>query len=199
MIGHIKHYSKDAEKKPGIIFGIPCYGHKIFIPSNKSLIMKKNPLFSLIVLFTVFAGFPCNTTYQTQSFHYKTYSINNNVQKKPVGAFENLMANKLKNEESHDMIISLSQPGDQYKEGNKISVVIPPKQTSDVNAVIFGHSHKFLDNLIIFEYKKGYDFIVGRAGRAGIISERLDFEFTKFWGRNLANYHTNSVSQKTEG
>ena len=101
--------------------------------------MKKDLPFSLIILFTVFAGIFSNTAHQNSSFHY------------------------------------------------------------DVNAINCGHSHKFLDNLIIFEYKKGYDIIADQAGRAGIISERLDFEFTKFWGRNLTNYQTISVSQKTEG
>ena len=120
--------------------------------------MKKNLPFSLIVLFTVFAGIPNNNAYQSHSFHYKSYSFNNNIQKKSAGGFENLIANKLKN-----------------------------------------RSHKFLHNLIYYEYKKGCDFITDQAGRAGIISDRLDFEFTKFWGRNLANYHTISVSQKTEG
>ena len=69
----------------------------------------------------------------------------------------------------------------------------------EVNAINCVHSHKFLDNHIIFAYKKGYDIIADQAGGAGIISERLDFEFTKFWGRNLANYNRISVSQKTEG
>ena len=161
--------------------------------------MKKNLPFSLIVLFTVFAGISNNTAYQSHTFHYKTYSIDNYVQKKSAGIFENLLAGKLTNQESYNMIISCSQPGDQYKEGNKISDGMPAEQTSDVNAIICGHSHKFFDNLIIPEYKIDYDIIADQAGRMGIISERLDFEFTKFWGRNLANYHTISVSQKTEG
>jgi hypothetical protein len=154
-----------CRKKTGNNFGIPCYGHKIFIPSNKSLIMKKNLPFYLIVLFTVFGGIPDNMAYQSHSFHCKTYRFNNNVQKRSGNVFENLIV----------------------------------KQTSEINAISCDHSHKFLDNLINYEYKKSYDFIADQAGRPGIISERLDFESTKFWGRNLANYHTISVSQKTEG
>ncbi|HMK26179.1 MAG TPA: hypothetical protein VK483_09130 [Chitinophagaceae bacterium] len=124
--------------------------------------MKKNFLFSLVVLFTVFTGIPGNTAYQSHSIQYKMYNFNTNVQKRSGNIFENLAA----------------------------------KQTRDINAIICGRCHKFLDNLINYEYKKGCDFI---AGRAGIISGMLDFEFTKFWGRNSANYHTISVSQKTEG
>ncbi|HKC34812.1 MAG TPA: hypothetical protein VKB95_02085 [Chitinophagaceae bacterium] len=161
--------------------------------------MKKNLPFSFLVLLIVFAGIPCNTSYQSQSFHYKTYCINNNVQKKAADVFENLIADKLRNKESYDMIISLSQPGDQYKEDNKISDEMPAKQTSDVNAIFCGHNHKFFDNLFVFEYKKGYGIIADQAGQVGLISDRLDFEFTKFSGRNLAKYHTISVSQKTEG
>jgi len=161
--------------------------------------MKKNLPFSLIVLLIVFAGIPCNTTYQSHSFQYKTYSINNHVQKRSAGIFENLITDKLKNEESYDMIISLLIPGHLYKESNKISDEMPAKQTSEANAFTCGHCHKFFDNLIIPGYKKGCDIITDQAGRTGIISERLGFEFTKFSGRNLANYHTISVSQKTEG
>ena len=123
--------------------------------------MKKNLPFSLIVLFTVFAGIPGDVAYQNHSFHCKTYRCNNNVQKRSVIFFENQMADKSKNEESRDRIISLTQAGDQYK--------------------------------------KGYDIIADQAVRAGIIFEMSDFEFTKFWGRNLVKYHTISVSQKTEG
>ena len=156
--------------------------------------MKKNLPFYLIALFIVFAGIPCNTSYQSQSVHYKTYSINNNIsnniQKKSADVFENLKADKLINEESYDRIIALLKPGDQYKEDNKISDEMTAKQTSDFNAVSCGHSHKCFANLIIFEYKKGNDIIADQAGRAGIISERLDFEFTKFSGKKLAKYQT---------
>ena len=31
-----KCYRKDANKKPGIFFINPCYGHKMFISSNKT-------------------------------------------------------------------------------------------------------------------------------------------------------------------
>ena len=127
--------------------------------------MKKNLPFSLIVLFTVFAGIPGNTAYQSHLFHYKTYHFNNNAQKRSVSIFENLIA----------------------------------KQTSNINAISCGRNHQSSANCINDEYKKGCDFIASRAGRAGIISEMIDFGFTKFWGRNLANYHTISVSQKTEG
>ena len=46
--------------------------------------MKKNLPFYLLVFFAVFAGLSCNTSYQSQSLHYKTYRINNTEQKDAV-------------------------------------------------------------------------------------------------------------------
>lgn len=43
--------------------------------------MKKNPPFAFIVLFLVFAGSSCNSTYQSQSLQYKTYRITDAQQK----------------------------------------------------------------------------------------------------------------------
>ncbi len=56
-------------------FKFPCYGYKIFIPSNKSPDMKKNLPLSLLILFTVFAVLPGNTSYQNLSLQYRSYSI----------------------------------------------------------------------------------------------------------------------------
>ena len=187
------------QKKMENNFRILCYGHKIIIPSNKSPDMKKNlPLF-LLVLFTVFAVIYCNTAYQSQLLQYKIYCNNNNAQKQPGSTFENLIADKLMNEESCNMVICLSHPGDQHKSGNKVSDKILTKKTMDADIITGGYNHKFFNNLIINKYKKADNIIVNQNDRAGIVLDRLGFEFTKFSGRNLANYHTISVSQKTGG
>jgi riboflavin synthase len=180
-------------------FRILCYGHKIIIPSNKSPDMKKNLPFSLLVLFTVFAVISCNTAYQSQLLQYKIYCINNNAQKQPGGTFENLMADKLMNEESCNMVICVSHPGDEHKAGNKVSNKILAKEIMDADVITCGHNHKFINNLIINKYKKADNIIVNQDDRAGIVLDRRDFEFTKFSGKKLGNSHTISVSQKTGG
>jgi 5'-nucleotidase len=111
----------------------------------------------------------------------------------------NEVAAKLKKDESCDMIICLSHLGYQYKTSNKVSDEVLAKETENVDCIIGGHSHTFLDVPTVYKNKKGDDVIVNQVGWAGIVLGRLDFEFTKFSGKKLANSHSISVSQKTGG
>jgi len=111
----------------------------------------------------------------------------------------NEMAEKLKKDESCDMVICLSHLGYQHKESNKVSDEILAKETRDIDLIIGGHTHTFFDNPITYKNKKGDDIVVNQVGWAGIVLGRLDIEFTRFSGKKLAKYHTISVSQKAEG
>ena len=111
----------------------------------------------------------------------------------------NEMADELKRNNGCDMIICLSHLGNQYKESNKVSDEVLAKETENVDLIIGGHTHTFLDNPIVYKNKKGDDVIVNQVGFAGIILGRLDFEFSKFSGKKLAKNHNISVSQKTGG
>ena len=231
MIWHIKCIDKDPKKNENN-FIFPCYGFKIFIPSNKSQVMNIKLPFSLLVLFTVFSGLSCYTAFQSHSFQYKNFCINNNAQKEPAcltiiksysysvnknrkdiagiaevspaikhpaGTPGNLMADNLIKNENCNRVICLSQPGDPYKNGNNARDENPVKETSDVGVITDGYTPGFFDNLITYKYKKGDDIFTNQVGRAGIFLDRLDFEFTKFSGKKLANSQTISVSQKTRG
>lgn len=111
----------------------------------------------------------------------------------------NEIADKLKKIEGCDMVICLSHLGNKYKETNLVSDEILAKETENVDLIIGGHTHTFLDNPIEYKNKKGDSVIVNQVGFAGIILGRLDFEFSKFSGKKLAKSHTISVSQKTGG
>lgn len=111
----------------------------------------------------------------------------------------NETANELKKDQQCDMVICLSHLGYQYKGSNKVSDEVLAKETKDIDLIIGGHTHTFFDNPVTYKNKKGDDIIVNQVGWAGIVLGRLDFEFTKFSGKKLANSHTISVSQKTEG
>jgi len=111
----------------------------------------------------------------------------------------NEVAGKLKQDESCDMIICLSHLGYQYKGSNKVSDEVLAKETENIDLIIGGHTHTFLDNPVTYKSKKGDDVIVNQVGWAGIVLGRLDFEFTKFSGKKMAKSHTISVSQKTGG
>lgn len=111
----------------------------------------------------------------------------------------NEAAASLKRNEGCDMIICLSHLGYQYKESNKISDEVLAKETENIDLIIGGHTHTFLDNPVSLKNKKGDDIIINQVGFAGIILGRLDFEFSKFSGKKLAKNHNISVSQKTSG
>ncbi len=183
-------------KKTGNNFGIPCYEHKILIPSNKPPGMKKNLHFSLIVLFTVFTGISCYAAYQSQSLQYKAYCINNNEQQDLVVLTTIEYNNNGVNKSMHDIVICLSLQGYHFNPNNKVNERMQVKGIHD-DLIACNHRHTFFNNPINSRNKKGNYFIVYRVGRYGINFVRQEFEFTKFSGTNLANSHTISVSQKT--
>ena len=108
----------------------------------------------------------------------------------------NETAGILKRDQSCDMIICLSHLGNLYKGSNKVSDETMAKETENIDLIIGGHSHTFLDNPIVYKNRKGDDVIVNQVGFAGIILGRLDFEFSKFSGKKLTKNHNISVSQK---
>jgi len=112
----------------------------------------------------------------------------------------NEVASLLKNGgDKCDMVICLSHLGYQYKESNKVSDEVLAKETENIDLIIGGHTHTFLENPVVYKNKKADDVIVNQVGFAGIILGRLDFEFSKFSGKKLAKNHNISVSQKTGG
>jgi 5'-nucleotidase len=111
----------------------------------------------------------------------------------------NETAAKLKKEKGCDMIICLSHLGYQYKESNKVSDETLAKETENIDLIVGGHTHTFLDKPVEYINKKGDTVIVNQVGFAGIILGRLDFEFSKFSGKKLSKNHNLSVSQKSGG
>lgn len=108
----------------------------------------------------------------------------------------NETAAKLKSEEGCDMIICLSHLGYQYKD-NKVSDMVLAKETENIDLIIGGHTHTFLDEPGVFKNKKGSDVLVNQVGWAGIILGRLDFEFSGYKKKNLSKSHTVVVREKT--
>lgn len=105
---------------------------------------------------------------------------------------------KLKKEEGCDMIICLSHLGYKYKEdANKMCDIILAKESENVDLIIGGHTHTFMDEPEVQKNKSGNDVIINQVGWAGIILGRLDFEFSKLQNKNLAKSHTVVVGKKT--
>lgn len=110
----------------------------------------------------------------------------------------NRVALKLKKELGCDMVICLSHLGYKYKaDEHKVSDIILAKESDNIDLIIGGHTHTFMDAPELVKNTKGSDVLVNQVGWAGIILGRLDFEFSKLKNKNLLNSHTVVVGKKT--
>ncbi|CAM3705124.1 metallophosphatase [Flavobacterium gelidilacus] len=87
---------------------------------------------------------------------------------------------QLKEVEKCDLIICLSHLGFKYKsEPNKICDVLLAQQTKDIDLIIGGHTHTFLDKPVIEKNTDGKDVLINQVGCYGINLGRIDFYFSK--------------------
>jgi 5'-nucleotidase len=88
------------------------------------------------------------------------------------------MARILKQDEKCDLVICLSHIGYQYKnEPNKISDIRLATLTKDIDLIIGGHTHTFLDKPTIIKNAEGKDVLVNQVGCYGVNLGRIDFYF----------------------
>lgn len=85
------------------------------------------------------------------------------------------MARILKKEEACDLVICLSHLGYQYKKSDKISDVTLAVQTQDIDLIIGGHTHTFLDKPTVLKNKAGKNVIVNQVGCFGLRLGQIDF------------------------
>ena len=110
----------------------------------------------------------------------------------------NRVAAKLKKDMGCDMVICLSHLGYKYKEDeNRVCDLILAKETENIDLIIGGHTHTFLDAPVVVKNKTGSDVLINQVGWAGIVLGRLDFEFSRLRNKNLSNSHTVIVGKKT--
>jgi 5'-nucleotidase len=88
------------------------------------------------------------------------------------------MSRILKQEEKCDLVICLSHLGYQYKnEPEKISDVKLATLTKDIDLIIGGHTHTFLDKPTVLKNSEGNDVLINQVGCYGINLGRIDFYF----------------------
>ena len=88
------------------------------------------------------------------------------------------MTRILKTQEKCDLIICLSHIGYAYKnDPNKISDTKLASLTKDIDLIIGGHTHTFLDKPTIVKNLDGIDTLVNQVGCYGINLGRIDFYF----------------------
>jgi 5'-nucleotidase len=82
----------------------------------------------------------------------------------------------LKEKEKCDLIICLSHLGFDYKnEKDKVSDLKLAAATQDIDLIIGGHTHTFLDKPVIKTNKIGKEVIINQVGAYGINLGRIDF------------------------
>lgn len=85
-------------------------------------------------------------------------------------------AHLLKQENKCDMVICLSHLGDKYAD-NKVSDTVIAKQSKNIDLIIGGHTHRFLDKPISLMNSDGKEVLVVQAGFGGIKLGRVDCVF----------------------
>ncbi len=97
----------------------------------------------------------------------------------PVSAAQ-ITANILKNDEKCDFVICLSHLGYEYAESeSKLSDMILAKGTNNIDLILGGHTHTFLDKPTKVVNNSGKVVLVSQVGWAGMVLGRLDVHFEK--------------------
>jgi 5'-nucleotidase len=106
----------------------------------------------------------------------------------------NEVANRLKKQERCDLVICLSHLGYKYNE-NKVSDIVLARESSDIDVIIGGHTHTFMEKPEVVKNKEGEDVVINQVGWAGIMLGRMDFIFSKN-RKNLAGSRTIIIEKK---
>ena len=100
------------------------------------------------------------------------------------------VAKKLKNEEKCDLIICLSHLGYKYDNlPNRICDYNLAKKTKDIDLIIGGHTHTFMNEPIILKNQISKDVLVNQVGCFGLFLGQIDFYFDQ----NNQKYFNSSV------
>lgn len=88
------------------------------------------------------------------------------------------IATILKQEEKCDYVICLSHLGYKY-ETNKVSDMVLAKESKNIDLIIGGHSHTFLEKPTIVANQEQKEVLVTQVGWAGMVLGRLDIYFER--------------------
>lgn len=85
----------------------------------------------------------------------------------------------LKKNKCCDYIICLSHLGLEYNDDAKISDLKLAEQTQNIDLILGGHTHSFLDNIIIKKNLINQNVIINQVGAYGIYMGKIDLDFNK--------------------
>lgn len=96
----------------------------------------------------------------------------------------NTKAAYLKNNLNCDLVICLSHLGFKYK-SNKISDIKLAEQTKNIDLIIGGHTHSFLNEPVVLKNYAKKDVLISQVGFGAIKLGKIDFNFYE----NKSNFH----------
>jgi 5'-nucleotidase len=105
----------------------------------------------------------------------------------------NKMADELRNAGCH-LIIAISHLGHSYK-NNKVSDQTLAKESRNIDLIIGGHTHTFLDKPDEIINKNGNKVFVSQSGWGGILLGKIDFYFSK---KDLSKFSTINTKIKVK-
>lgn len=102
----------------------------------------------------------------------------------------------LKHEKKCHFIICLSHLGYKY-ENARVSDIVLAQNTSNIDLIIGGHTHTFLDIPTKLKNKDGKEVLINQVGWAGVQIGQLDYFFEKSLRKKLSNSQTVIVDKKS--
>ena len=112
----------------------------------------------------------------------------------------NFYAKKLKEDYHCDLIICLSHLGYSY-DSTKVSDLVLARKSENINIILGGHTHTFLEEATKVNNKRGQTVLVNQAGWGALSLGRIDVEFTNKESRNnelSANVFLKKIMPKFE-
>lgn len=98
----------------------------------------------------------------------------------------------LKHEEKCNLVICLSHLGYEYK-NTKVCDKDLAQQTENINLIIGGHTHTFLEKAETYLNKSGKKVLVNQAGWSALSLGRVDFVFSKKTGKIVDNEYAELI------
>lgn len=106
----------------------------------------------------------------------------------------NYWTNYLKNKEKCDLVICISHLGHEY-ESDKISDLKLARLSKNIDVIIGGHTHTFLEKPKLIKNTENKNVIVNQAGWGALALGRIDLEFSKK-NRKINSLSVNDISKK---
>lgn len=110
----------------------------------------------------------------------------------------NQTADLLRNDLNCDLVICLSHLGYKY-ESNRVSDRVLAKNNKNIDLIIGGHTHSFMDEPEDVENLAGKITTINQVGFAGVNLGRLDYYFERYKGKRVKTAAPYTISDRLEG